>query len=150
MECPLRKLDALNGRYRKDPITAVGPLRCRQNAEPLIVAERVRTDTRQTGEFSRSQRIGTHDISINPRMGSRVKGFSVCTIPILRIDRSMEQHFHREAKHRRDENASEPHRMELQGDSSPEQRAEKHGYSKDDSQLHIHDTSPQEYGCSHG
>jgi len=44
LECPLCKLDALNSRRRKYPITAVRALRCRQDAEPLIVTESIGTE----------------------------------------------------------------------------------------------------------
>jgi hypothetical protein len=54
------------------------------------MTERVGTDTGQAGKLSRPQRIGTHDISMNLRIGSRVKlFFNWRNIPITLVEGSM-------------------------------------------------------------
>jgi hypothetical protein len=50
----LRELNSLDGSGWKDSITATRPLRRGQDAETLVVAERIRTDPCQAGKFSRT------------------------------------------------------------------------------------------------
>ncbi len=62
----LRDLNTLNSGSREDPIATRCPRRSSQNAELLIVADRVGTDACKAGEFPRAQGIVSHSPSINP------------------------------------------------------------------------------------
>jgi len=75
LECPLCELDALNGCRREHPVTTVRPLRSREDAELLVMTERIGTDASQARKLSRAQGSATHLNSMNPRIGSRVKHF---------------------------------------------------------------------------
>ena len=75
LECSLYELNTLDRRWREYTEPPTRPLRSRENADPLVVAERVGADTGKTGEFARAQTRSTHTGSMHPRIGSRVKFF---------------------------------------------------------------------------
>lgn len=77
LKSPLCKLNPLDRGLREEAISSARPLRYRKNADPFVVAERVRADAGKAGEFSRAQSRSSHTRSMHPRIGSRVKLFFV-------------------------------------------------------------------------
>lgn len=58
-----------------------------------------------------------------------------------------QEQFDCEAKHCRNEYSPQPDRAQEQDDAGSQQRTQKHGNAKNDTQLQIHDTAPNKYQC---